>query len=126
MITLTPDQLAQLLRTWAAGYYTDEAAAQLVCEHRSWLTRPDFLAICVNYDHDGTTPVAWIDWPAVPAFLERAACSSSEARVLRLAAELAGIDTGQPLGELLTSLDDHNSRIVADAIAHALRLGGRR
>jgi hypothetical protein len=86
MPTLTPDQLAHLLRQSAAGYYCGEAAAQLLCEHRSWLTRPDFLAACVDYDHDGTTPVAWVTWDAVPGFVDRAACSSSEARVLRLAA----------------------------------------
>jgi hypothetical protein len=125
MNTLTPDQLAHLLRTWAAGCYTDEAAAQLLCEHRSWLTRADFLAACVKYDHDGTAPVAWIDWEAVPAFVERAACSSSEGRVLRLAAELAGVDTGVPLGDLLTSLDDDNSRLVLSAITHAHHTGDR-
>jgi hypothetical protein len=126
MSTLTTGQLADLLRVSAAGYYTDEAAAQLLCEHRSWLTRRDFIVACVEYDHDGTTPVAWVSWDAVPAFLDRAACSSSEARILRLAAELAGVDTGHPLANLLTSLDDHNSRLVAGAIAHALRIGGRR
>jgi hypothetical protein len=124
--TLTPDQLAQLLDAWAAGSYPDEAAAQLLGRHGSWLRRADFLAACVNYDHHGTTPVAWIDWPAVPVFLDRAACSSSETRMLRLAAELAGHDTGQPLADLLANLDDRNARIVADAIAHALRLEARR
>jgi hypothetical protein len=126
MPTLTPDQLAHLLRQSAAGYYCGEAAAQLLCEHRSWLTRPDFLAACVDYDHDGTTPVAWVTWDAVPGFVDRAACSSSEARVLRLAAELAGVDTGVPVAELLTSLDDTNSRLVLFAIAHALHTGDRR
>jgi hypothetical protein len=122
MSTLTPEQLAHLLRQEAAGYYTTEAAAQLLTGHRSWLTRPDFLAACVDYDHDGATPVAWVQWSAVPAFVDQAPCSSSEARILRLAAELAGIDTGEPLAELLAGLDDHNSRLVADAIAHALRI----
>jgi len=123
--TLTPDQLAHLLRAAAAGYYTDEAAAELVCGHRSWLTRRDFLAACVNYDHDGTTPVAWVDWHAVPAFAARAACSSSEARVLRLAAELAGVDSGHPLADLLSGLDDVNSQLVLFALAHALHTGDR-
>jgi len=126
MHTLTPDQLAHLLRAWAAGYYTDEAAAKLLCEHRSWLTRADFLATCVNYDHDGTAPVAWVDWPAVPAFVDQAPCSSSEARILRLATEMAGVDTGQPLAELLSSLDDRNSHHVLDAIAHALCIEAQR
>jgi hypothetical protein len=123
MHTLTTDQLAELLQQSAAGYYPAEAAARLLCEHRIWLERADFLAACVDYDHDGTTPVAWVEWPAVPGFLDRASCSSSEDRILRLAAELAGVDTGQPLVELLTSLDDHNARRVVDAIAHALHRG---
>ena len=126
MTTLTPDQLAHLLRASAAGYYTDEAAAELLCGHRSWLTRRDFLAACVNYDHDGKAPVAWVDWVAVPAFADRAACSSSEARILCLAAELAGVDTGHPLAELLSSLDDTNSELVLSTVAHALHIGGRR
>jgi hypothetical protein len=124
--TLTPDQLTALLQAWAAGYYTDEAAAQLLTEHHTWLTRADFLAACVEYDHDGTTPAAWVVWDAVSAFLDRVGCSSSEAQLLRLATELAGVDTGVPLAELLSSLDDRNSRLVVDAIAHALRVGGRR
>jgi hypothetical protein len=127
MHTLTSDQLARLLRASAAGYRPSEAAAQLLTEHRAWLDRRDFRQSCVEYDHDGTTPMAWVDWQAVPAFLDRAdmGCSSSEARMLRLAAELAGVDTGQPLAELFASLDDHNSARVLDAIAHALHLDTR-
>jgi hypothetical protein len=124
--TLTPDQLAQLLRRWAAGCYSDEAAAQLLCDHRSWLTRSDFLATCVEHDHDGTTAVAWVVWDAIPAILDDTKCSSSEARILRLAAELAGHDTGTPLAELLSGLDDRNSILVADSITHALHLESRR
>jgi hypothetical protein len=123
--TLTPDQLAQLLRQDAAGYYASEAAAQLLCDHGSWLRRSDFVAACLDYDHDGTTAAAWVHWAAVPAFVDAAPCSSSEGRVLRLAAELAGIDSGQPLGDLLSGLDDRNSQIVVDAVAHALHLGDR-
>ena len=128
MTTLTPAKLAALMRASAAGYYATEAAAQLLCGHRSLLTRSDFLDACVDYDHDGTTPVAWVVWEAIPGYVDRAALSSSEARILRLVAELAGTDTGVPLDELLSSLDDVNARLVLDAISHALRLdaGGRR
>jgi hypothetical protein len=120
--TLTPDQLAQLVRYWAIGDPASEAAAQLLCEHRRWLERADFVAACV--DRAGRT--APVRWSAVPSFVQDAACSSSEARLLRLAAELAAIDTGVPLAELVAGLDDRNSRTVARAIAHALRLGARR
>src|SRR4029450_3522616 len=63
---------------------------------------------------------------ATPCFRRRRACWARETRMLRLAAELAGHDTGQPLADLLANLDDRNARIVADAIAHALRLEARR
>jgi hypothetical protein len=126
MHTLTTDQLAELLRASAAGSYAQEAAAQLLCGHRSLLTRSDFLAACVDYDHDGTTPVAWVDWSAIPAYVWRAPLSSSETNILRLVAELAGIDTSVPLGDLLCGLDEGNAHLVLEAIAHSLTLGGRR
>jgi hypothetical protein len=122
MHTLTPDQLGALLAASAAGYYPTEAAARLLCGHRRWLERHDFRTACVDHDHDGTDPVAWVDWQAVPAFADRAPASSSETRILRLAAELAGVPTGHPLGDLLSGLDDYNSALVIDAIAHALQV----
>jgi hypothetical protein len=124
--TLTTTQVGSLLHQWAAGSYSDEAAVQLLVAHHTWLERSDFKAACLNYDHDGDRPVAWVDWDSVAGFLDDAGCSSSEARILRLVAELAGVDSGWPLGGLLSGLDDHNSRRVADAFAHALRLDGRR
>jgi hypothetical protein len=124
--TLTTDQLVELLRHSAAGFYSTEAAAQLICGHRSLLGRDDFRAACIQYDHDGEEPFAWIDWDAIPDYATRAPLSSSEARILRLAAELAEVDTGVPLGDLLCGLDDHNARLVLNAIAHTITLGGRR
>jgi hypothetical protein len=124
--TLTTDQLAALLRASAAGFYSTEAAAQLICGHRSLLRRSEFRDACIQYDHDGDEPFAWIDWDAIPDYATRAPLSSSEVRILRLAAELAEIDTGIPLGDLLAGLDDHNARLVLDAIAHTVTHGGRR
>jgi hypothetical protein len=124
--TLTTDQLAQLLGDSSAGYYATEAAARLLSGHRSLLDRADFLAACIDYDHDGSRPVAWIVWGAIPEFVDRAPLSGSEARILRLAAELGGTDTGVPLDELLSGLDDANARLVLDAIDHALTHGRRR
>lgn len=125
MNTLTTATIADLLRRRATGSYADEAAVELLIAHGVWLERRDFLTACVDYDHDGHDPVVWADWHTVPAFLESAPCSTSEARVLRLAAELAGIDTGRPLADLLCGLDDRNSGLVVGAIAHALRVVGR-
>jgi hypothetical protein len=56
----------------------------------------------------------------------RAPLSSSEANILRLVAELGGVDTGVPLANLLCGLDESNARLVLDALAHVLTLGGRR
>ena len=126
MHTLTPRQLADLVCRSAAGYYPSEAAARLLVDHDRWLHRHDFTATCVEYDHDGSAPIAWVDWQAIPAFVEHAACSSSEARILRLAAELAGVDTGTPLADLLSGLDATNIRLVLHAIGHVLTQGGRR
>ena len=120
MTTLSVPQLADLLRASSAGWYAAEAAAQLLCGHRSLLTRADFLTACIDYDHDGTTPVAWIVWDAIPGYVDRAALSSSEARILRLVAELGGTDSGTPLDELLSGLDDGNAHLVLHALAHAL------
>ncbi len=128
MNTLTLDQLGDLLLADAEGVYAGEAAAHLLIAHDRWLRRDDFLAVCVNYDHhagDGH-PVAWVDWDAVPAFVEAAPCASSEARILRLACELAGVDTGHPLEDLLAGLDDIRGGLVLDALAHAVTRGGRR
>jgi hypothetical protein len=68
----------------------------------------------------------WVHWAAIPQFAEHAPCSTTEANILRLAAELRDVDCGVPLGQLLTGLDDRNSRLVADAIDHVLTRGGRR
>ena len=128
MTTLTPDQLAALLRASTAGYHA-EAATYLLTGHRSLLDRADLVAACIDYDHDGVQPCAWVLWDAIPAFVDRAPLSSSEANILRLVAELGGTDTGVPLDDLLAGLDDNNARLVIDAIAHALRFdttGNRR
>ena len=119
----------RLLRASAADFsdgYAAEAAAHLLTGHRSLLTRVDFLTVCVDDDHDGTTPVAWIVWETIPGYVEQAPLSSSEANILRLVAELGGIDTGVPLANLLAGLDDQNARLVLDAVAHVLTRGGRR
>jgi hypothetical protein len=119
--TLTPDQLVALLRASSAGWYATEAAAQLLCRHCSLLGRADLVAACVDYDHDGTAPDAWVAWDAIPAYVNRTTLSSSEANILRLVAELVGIDTGVPLADLVSGLDDGNARLILDALAHALR-----
>jgi len=132
MTNVPPPRLAALLRDQAKGYYATEAAAELLIAHGTWLHRTDFLDACVvaidaagndlgSPRHPaGTVTRAGIAWDDIPAFADTAPCSGSEARILRLVAELAGTDTATPLGELLSSLDGRNSALVLDAIAHTL------
>jgi hypothetical protein len=124
--TLTPHALAALLTASARGFYATEAAARLLVGHWRWLERDDFRLACVNLDDEDGHPVAWVDWDTVPAFAEAAACSSTEAQVLRLCAELAGIDSGVALADLLGHLDDRNGPLVLDAIAHIALRGKER
>ena len=128
MNTVPMDWLASALRAQAAGAYTTEAAIELLIAHGTWLTRNDFLNDLVEYagDDDANVTHAWISWWDVPAFLDRAQCSGSEARILRLACELWGYATGVPLAENLSLLDDTNAALVLDAVGHVLTLGGRR
>ena len=140
MQTLPLPRLAALLRDKAKGHHGTEAATELLIGHGTWLQRSDFVAICVDTwergeyfgppiwpdatdpDDIDATPIteAALDWEGILAFASTAPCSGSEGRILRLAAELAGTDTGPPLAELLSGLDDRNSALVLDAVAQAL------
>jgi hypothetical protein len=125
--TLALDALATGLEATARSDYGTEAAAQLLIGHARWLERPDFRDALVLTDRERCSPpVVWVHWPAVPAFVTTAPCSTSEARILRLAASLAGTNTGRPLADLLSGLDVTNAGLVAGAIAHVLSHGGRR
>ena len=111
----------------SAGYYATEAAAQLICGHRS-LLRSSGLPGRLHPVRPRRRRAIRLDrlgrHPRVRRSERR--CRRSEARILRLAAELAEIDTGVPLDDLLAGLDDTNARLVLDAITHALTHGGRR
>lgn len=120
--TLTPSELAPMLRAWAEGVPSQEAAANLVISHGVWLQRPDFLHECVvavdNGMHGGTrVPMAAISWQKAAAYLEQAPASRTEVAVLRLACSIGGVDTGA-LGDLTSGLDPSNTARVLDAVAH--------
>ena len=120
--TLTPSELAPMLRTWARGVPNLEAAANLIINHDVWLRRPDFLRACVvAVDHgmqQGTrVPMAAISWQRSARFLNGAAASRSEIAILRLACSIGGVDTGA-LGELTAGLDPSNTARLLDALAH--------
>lgn len=88
--------------------------------HRCWLDREDFLAFALECLDDGVAPMAALDWVAAVTALDtgRLACSGSDARMLRLAAGIAG---GVPvdLGDALSGLDRHNAALVAAAMMWA-------
>ena len=110
------------LRASARGLYAYEAAVGLLVDHRYWLTRPDFTGEFVDtFDGftDGT-PMAAVCWPEVAAALDRGQLSgsSSENKILRLAASLAeGISVD--LQNAITGLDDINLQHVITAIRYA-------
>lgn len=112
----TQDPLAAALRRGAQGLYPEEAGTELLIKHSSWLHRDDFHRRYVHLD----AGIASIDWPAAITALNTAELTSSrsQARVLRLAASLAG---GIPvdLRDALTSLDTHNTNLITQAVLHA-------
>ena len=123
--TISPDQLATMLRAWASGLYAGEAAVDLLIAHGTWLARRDFRQALVDAVDDGwgrgggVEPMASIDWDAVGHFLERpeVGASASEVCILKLAASMAGA-RGPSLMEFTASLDEANARLVLDALAH--------
>jgi hypothetical protein len=96
--TISPDQLATMLRAWAAGLYTSEAAVELLIAHGQWLARRDFRQALVDAVDDGwgrggdVVPMASIDWDGVPDFLAQpeVGASSSEVTILKFAASMVG------------------------------------
>jgi hypothetical protein len=113
------DQLVAALRAGAEGSHPAEAAVELLIAHDLWPHRGDFLATAVTVTPALDDPgrlLAFIDWPAaLAAYLP---ASSSEWQILALAAELAGVDSGRPLSELLGGLDDGNTFLVLRAVVH--------
>jgi hypothetical protein len=92
----------------------------LLIGHRWWLCCEDFLGECVQVGAVEVDVFVCVDWAAAVAALKTGGvgCSSSEQRVLVLAASLAD---GVPvdLGDLLTGLEQATAALVADGIAHA-------
>jgi hypothetical protein len=119
-----PDWLPAALRANAAGLLADEAAIELLISHRLWLHRNDFVDdyIATGPGLTNPTSMACVDWPGAITALDTGAlvCSSSEARMLRIAASLAA---GLPLdlSDTVTGLDTANLDLVVQAILHAGR-----
>ena len=94
MHTLTTDTIAALLRQRATGSYADEAAVELLIATGPGSTvatsspRASTTTTTARTRSSGSTGT-----PSPPSS-SCAPCSASEGRILRLAAELSGIDTG--------------------------------
>ena len=119
---MTPCTLAGTLISHAAGLTSDTAAAELICAHRTWLTRTDFTATCI---HAGTRhdrhPYAYIDWDRAVTALDshQLSCSPSEACILRIAASLGDHRIPVHLARVLGSLDHANIALITTAITRA-------
>ncbi len=113
--TLGRNQLDLKLRAGADGDLSAEAAVELLVAHDRWLGRKDFLHhVLVGVDARVIAKVAWDE--VLDANLP---ASSSEHQVLAICAELAGNDSGQPLGDLMSGLDDSNTILVLRALVSA-------
>jgi hypothetical protein len=116
------EDLEAALRAKAAGCVRDEAAIELLIAHGTWLARNDFRE-CIWPDAvpPGFPPeTAWVDFATALEYEMPA--TASDHKMLRLAAELAGCDSDIALGDLLDDLDQRETSLVLDALAHALGL----
>jgi hypothetical protein len=102
-----------------------QAAVELLIGHQRWLLREDFRDRFVRLvpASAGDGVLAVVVWRAAARAVGagRLSCSDSEAHVLRIAASMA---EGVPvdLGTCLSTLDDMNIGLVAEAVRRA---GGR-
>jgi ADP-ribose pyrophosphatase YjhB (NUDIX family) len=119
-----PWQLTTALRASSKGMYCEEAATELIINHRAWVRRDDFTRRFIR-THAGPAGgiTAVIDWDEAITALQAGVlpCSSSEAAILHLAASLA---TAAPvsLPHALIGLDRANLHLIINAVRHA---GGR-
>lgn len=120
--------MAAALRGHAEGLYHVEAAVELLIGHRKWLCRNDFVTRFVQLVPGlaGDSVLAVVSWRAAVRALAagRLPCSDSEGHLLRIAASIAeGVPVN--LNECLSTLDNHNIRLVADAMLAANGRSGR-
>jgi len=114
--------LTAALRAHAAGLYPGEADTELLISHGAILHRDDFTPFVHTGTSisDGTTMLAWIDWPAALSALHHGQLpvSGGERRILQLAASIA---EGSPvsLRDTIPGLDDRNLKLLTTAIKHA-------
>jgi len=116
-----PCQVTAALRASSKGIYCDEAAAELLIRHRTWLRRNDFTTqFVITQTGPSGDITAAISWEETVTALRAGnlPCSGSEASILRLAASLASTSP-VALREVITGLDQANIQLVLNAIRHA-------
>lgn len=114
--------LETALRAAADGILADTAATALLIDAGCFTRRSDFTRrfTMTAASVSDSTPLAWTDWNAAVAALDRGQlpAGSGEIAVLRIAASLAeGIPVD--LHDTVTSLDNRNLALVTTAIRHA-------
>jgi hypothetical protein len=115
---LSDDQLAAALRAGIVDSdWPEQAAVDLLIQHRSWLSRFELRQAVEAAVLDGEL-CAWVAWPYVDM---DAPASSGELRILAIARSLGGRAPERDLGDLLTSLDETNTARVLRAVSIASR-----
>jgi len=97
-----------------------EAAVELLIRHGQWLGHDGFVGRFVESATGTDGEMAWVEWEEAVGAVAAGSlcCSSSEARMLSVAASIAA---GAPvdLHDALTGLDERNVFLVAAAVVHA-------
>lgn len=107
------------LRSWARGYLPYMAAVQLLCS--SSVSRSIFDALTTS----DTSGQIWLDLEHGLHRVTTAGLSGGQRRVALLVLELAEVDTGTPLGELICGIDDANIAALLNAVAVGAEWGTR-
>jgi hypothetical protein len=113
---LNDDQLAAVLQAGMVGSdWAEQAAVDLLVQHRGWLGRFELRRAIYAAFQEGEL-CAWVVWHEVDM---RAPASSGELRILTIARSLAGVASERSLADLLSSLDESNTARVLRAVSIA-------
>jgi len=104
---------------WARGYLPYMAAVQLLCS--SPVSRSIF-GVLTAADSSGQI---WLDLEHGLCRVNSSGLSGGQRRVALLVLELAEVNTGAPLGELICGIDDANIAALLNAVAVAAEWGTR-
>ena len=113
---LSDDQLVAALQAGIVDSdWPEQAAVDLLVQHRSWLSRFE-LRQAVEAAVVDRELCAWVAWSYVDM---DAPSSSGELRILTIARSLGGVASERNLGDLLSSLDETNTARLLRAVSIA-------